>query len=436
MRWGVFAKLWLCGLAAIAGWTLATAALADTVTIQRPVTVREAPTRRSKVVTFPDVGASLRLLDDGARSSGYYHVELPDGRQGWVYYTFVRRSADAVAALEGLPSDRIVVHYIDVDQGAAALLEFPCGVIMIDTGGRGDAASRRLIDYLDAFFARRTDLDRRLATVFVTHTHIDHNSNLKAVAQRYRIGAYVHNGVLNGSGRTAARWMAGFPPNVAPFAASVTPAISLRPVSQQEVEAAGGAGLSDDLIDPLACARVDPKIRVLSGRYDNDPGWPQGEFENGNNQSLVIRVDYGSASFLFTGDMEEAAIETLVERYAGGAMLDVDVYLAGHHGSYNGTTLSLLDAMSPEMAVISMGRPESHEMWTAWAYGHPRRNLVAMLSGAVSGRRSRPADVLVAEKVKTFSAVTMDRAVYATGWDGDVVISSGADGVLRLDAPN
>ena len=413
---------------------VATIALAEQVVIQRHVTVREAPSQRADVLAFPEVGAALHLLDSGARSSGYYHVTLPDGRQGWVYSTFARREPDGPALAAGaLASDRIAVHYINVDQGAAALLEFPCAAVMIDAGGRGDEASAHLIAYLDAFFARRPDLNRRLAAIYITHTHIDHNSNLQAVAQRYGVGVYIHNGLLTGSGKFPARWMVGFPPNTPAFAPTATPAIAVREVTEAQVLAAGGGGLSDAQIDPVACERVDPKVQVLSARYDENPGWPDGDFDNGNNQSLVIRVDYGGAAFLFTGDLEEPAIETLVSRYGSGRLLDVDVYAVGHHGSYNGTTTSLLQAVTPKAAVISFGPPTMQKPWTAWAYGHPRRDAVTMLDRGVSGHRPAPIDVLVADRVKVFSTYHLATAVYGTGWDGDVTISAGADGVLSIE---
>ncbi|MES2344139.1 MAG: MBL fold metallo-hydrolase [Pseudomonadota bacterium] len=409
----------------------------DQVVVQRNVSVREAPDRQTPVVTFPAIGQVLDLLDAGARTGGYYHVILPDGRTGWVYFSFVRRLPETAGgpATSLVAGDRVAVHYIDVDQGAAALLEFPCGAVMIDVGGRGEAASAHLAAYLDAFFARRTDLHGRLDAIFITHTHVDHNSNLKAVVQApgRTVGSYIHNGVMTGSGRANARWLAGFPPRTPAYAAAAAPPIQVREVSEDEVAAAGGQGLSDAVIDPLACPRVDPRIRVLSGRYDDSPGWSDGELDNGNNQSLVIRVDYGAASFLFTGDLEEPAIETLVSRYAGGGVLDVDVWEVGHHGSANGVTESLLRAMSPQIAVISMGRPSVHEKWTAWAYGHPRRGSVTLVDRYVSDKRRGPPRVLVADKVKQFSAYAPAHAVYATGWDGDVTVSAGPDGALRVE---
>ena len=49
----------------------------------------------------------------------------------------------------------------------------------------------------------------------------------------------------------------------------------------------------------------------------NTEGWSQEEFDNKNNHSLVTRVNYDQSSFLFTGDLETDAIETLVAYYSG-----------------------------------------------------------------------------------------------------------------------
>jgi competence protein ComEC len=200
---------WLVAAAAFLGIFIAGAspARADELVVRRDVTVRQAPARTAQRVDFPAVGTHLQLLDGGARRSGYYHVRLPDGREGWVYQTYVRRISGREATIASVPEDRLRVHYIDVDQGNAELLEFPCGAILIDAGGRGLEASKHLIDYLTAFFARRPDLNRHLAAVFVTHTHIDHNSNLRRVAEAFTVDRYVHNGLRTGSGRPNANWM-------------------------------------------------------------------------------------------------------------------------------------------------------------------------------------------------------------------------------------
>jgi competence protein ComEC len=400
------------------------AAYAQDVTVKRNVTIREAPDRHSDTVKYPAIGESLTLLDNGSKTKGYYHVRLSDGRTGWVYYSYVTRPGQLAAAPAFAPGDVAIAHFIDMDQGNATLLEFPCGAILIDAGGRDTAAGDHLIAYLNAFFARRTDLHRHLAAVFVTHTHVDHNRALRRVGEAFSIDGYVHNGILSGSGRANATWMANFVVTHAPAIPSVA-------VDDGVIGAAGPNGLAGPVVDPLACPRVDPDIRVLSGSYRDNPGWPDGEFDNGNNHSLVIRVTYGKAKFLFTGDLEEPAIETLLAKYQSSPLLDVDVYEVGHHGSANGTTPALLTAMSPDIAVISMGNSAIHEQWSAWAYGHPRRSAVVMISQAVS--RARPAsEVLVADGVKHFTPFTLTKAVYGTGWNGDIDIRATPDGTLTV----
>jgi beta-lactamase superfamily II metal-dependent hydrolase len=401
-------------------------ALADHVVVKRNVVFHEGPSRPTPAIAYPVPGDAFQLLDDGQRISGYYHVARADGRRGWIYFTFVDRQPGDLPFVAGLDasSATMAVHYIDVDQGAAALLEFPCGAMMIDAGGRGDAARQHLLAYLNAFFARRTDLDRTIDTIVITHTHIDHDSNLEAVVGAFRVNGYIDNGIDHGSGRVPYKW-------IHDQAALPGSTIRLEDILEPAVVAAGGKGLTDHVIDPVDCQGTDPQIHVLSGGYLDNPGWPDGDFDNGNNASLVIRVDYGEASFLFTGDMEETAIETLLDRWNGSGALNTDVWEVGHHGSYNGTTPSLLAAITPRVAVISMGHEGVHAQWTAWAYGHPRRSAVDMIVAGVSG--TRPAtSVRVADKVRRFSDYPLSKAVYATGWDGDVTVRADAVGRISV----
>src|SRR5258706_574037 len=75
------------------------------------------------------------------------------------------------------------VHLIDVGQGAATLVEFSCGAILIDTGGESNRymdSTENLVNYLRAFFASRPDLDDTLALVVLTHPHIDHTRGAQA----------------------------------------------------------------------------------------------------------------------------------------------------------------------------------------------------------------------------------------------------------------
>src|SRR6266849_463774 len=78
-------------------------------------------------------------------------------------------------------------HFIDVGQGAATLVEFPCAAVLIDTGGEenGDFNSTvALMDYLDTFFNGRVDLNRTLHSIILTHPHVDHTRGVSDVIAR------------------------------------------------------------------------------------------------------------------------------------------------------------------------------------------------------------------------------------------------------------
>lgn len=335
--------------------------------------------------------------------------------------------ASAAPPAAARAGDKMRVHYIDVDQGNAALVEFKCAAILIDAGGESAASTARLITYLDDFFARRTDLNRSLSAIYITHTHVDHNRSLQEVVERFNVSNYIHNGVYDGSGDDNAVWMRD-------HANDNGRKIAKRAVTHQDIaKSADRTGITDSVIDPVNCPGADPKIRVLHGPYRTNPGWTTESFEDGNNKGIVVRIDYGTSSFLFLGDLETEALEEMVNFYAGTNTLNADVFLASHHGSYNGTTASLMSALSPQMGVISMGTPARHAHWTAWAYGHPRADAVNLMVPAIKRSRSAPKDVLVATAVEKFSKVRMAKALYATGWDGTVIIEADQSGHLAVN---
>jgi competence ComEA-like helix-hairpin-helix protein len=181
------------------------------------------------------------------------------------------------------------------------------------------------------------------------------------------------------------------------------------------------------VIDPVKCDNVDPKIKLLWGGQNTNPGWTKTAFENQNNHSVVTRIDFGGASLLITGDLQEEAIIDLIEHYRGSTLLDVDVYQVGHHGSHNATTEEFLEVMTPKVAVIAMGDSSRELPWTAWKYGHPRKNIVQMLERHVEQSRKR-ITVQVGTGVETFEARRISRAIYATGWDGSVVLEADTAG--------
>ncbi|HOX59284.1 MAG TPA: hypothetical protein PLC99_20570 [Verrucomicrobiota bacterium] len=124
-------------------------------------------------------------------------------------------------------------------------------------------------------------------------------------------------------------------------------------------------------------------------------------------------------------DLEEKGISALLNLKADSPLLDADLLKVGHHGSWNATNTDLLSAVTPDLAVIMMGPSDREVAWSAWAYGHPRRDTVEMLVEAVSMDRPTAVEVPVATKAKQFELMRVDKAVYGTGWDGTVVIEAG-----------
>ena len=93
-----------------------------------------------------------------------------------------------------------------------------------------------------------------------------------------------------------------------------------------------------------------------------------------NDDSLVLLLAYGRHKFLLTGDAERRVESDLAGR---GALPEVDVLKAGHHGSKTSTTEAFLSATRPLFALISVGEGNS--------YGHPFPEVLDRL-GAMGTR--------------------------------------------------
>ena len=107
------------------------------------------------------------------------------------------------------------------------------------------------------------------------------------------------------------------------------------------------------------------------GRADVVVLGPINSSDNPNNTSIVLKVSYGTTSFLFTGDAERLEEQDMLE---SGYDLSATVLKVGHHGSDTSTTYPFLREIMPQYAVISCGRGNS--------YGHPHENLMSRLRDA------------------------------------------------------
>lgn len=94
--------------------------------------------------------------------------------------------------------------------------------------------------------------------------------------------------------------------------------------------------------------------------------------EEANSHSIGMLLAYGNFRMLFTGDMPEEAEKKLLKNLrAAGALCDIDILKAAHHGSKYSSSEELLDSLRPEYALLSYGKGNR--------YGHPHRETLSRL---------------------------------------------------------
>lgn len=95
---------------------------------------------------------------------------------------------------------------------------------------------------------------------------------------------------------------------------------------------------------------------------------PSSFSEDSNNNSIVVRIQFGEFSCIITGDAETDSEERMVR---DGYAEDCVLYIAGHHGSSTSTSSSFLNHITPEYCFISCGSGNS--------YGHPHQETMDKL---------------------------------------------------------
>ncbi|HSW95288.1 MAG TPA: ComEC/Rec2 family competence protein [Patescibacteria group bacterium] len=229
------------------------------------------------------------------------------------------------------------VRALDIGQGDAYLVEVGGKIVLID-GGPDPA---RLLAELGASLP---PWRRRIDLVALTHAHLDHGAGLVAVLDRYEVGIAVAPRGLN-AGPLATAWNAR---------------IQAHHIARADV----GVGS----VVTLGPAR----IRVLAPNDDPLVDVP----------SLVLRLDFGPISVLFSGDATEAAQADLL---LSPDALRARVYVPPHHGAATPYANALVGAVHPEIALISVGLNNR--------YGHPTAETLAALAGVPTYRTDRDGTV-------------------------------------------
>lgn len=326
------------------------------------------------------------------------------------------------------PPDSICyVHFINVGQGDATLLEFSHGAILIDAGAQDQNYVDSLTYYLGQFFDKHPHLGDTLLAVMITHDHPDHTKGLREVIDSFYVERLIYNGFVGSRGDL--NWAVNHPDEHD---------ANLIAVSYEDVIAGDNKlGLTNEDIDPIVCGDFDPVITLLSGGFEENPGWSHSSFDNDNNHSMVIRLDFQGTSFLFTGDLEEEGIDVLLHYYypdgIGDGPFNADIYHVGHHGSQNATTEELLEAVSPEVAIIPVGAwtygKGTNNRFTTYWYGHPRLDVVKLLTKSLPKKKRSPLiKPELAQSSANFKTYKVKKKIYATAWDGNIKIKVMADG--------
>ncbi|WP_435074678.1 lamin tail domain-containing protein [Halorubrum sp. HHNYT27] len=223
------------------------------------------------------------------------------------------------------------VHYINVGQSVSTLVVGPDGeTMLVDTGHYNDDGEH-VIAYL-----QRHDVDR-IDHLVTSHNDADHIGGNGAIIDYYETEA-------DGIG-------AVYDPGIA--ASTRTYAEYLDAVEEHDVT--------------LYETREGDSIRF--GEVDVDvlgPPEPYLENEARNENSIVLKLTHGDTSFMLSGDAEDDQEAYLVDEY--GDQLKSTVLKAGHHGSSSSSSGAFLDAVDPQVAVVSSAYDSQ--------YGHPHEEVL------------------------------------------------------------
>ncbi|MFZ5919167.1 MAG: DNA internalization-related competence protein ComEC/Rec2 [Chloroflexota bacterium] len=230
------------------------------------------------------------------------------------------------------PDGKLHLIFLDVGQGDAIFIQTPRGQqALIDGGPEPSVLLARLGEQMPFW-------DRSLDLVVLTHPDADHLTGLVEVLARYHVDEVIESGYASGS-PTYLRWRELLDEKAIPILE-------------------GHTGDQITLDGSVAMTVLHPGVELVSGT-DADA----------NNNSVVIRLVMGNFSALLPGDIEAVVEQELVR---SGQPLASTVLKAPHHGSDTSSSAAFLEAVRPQLVVISVGK-DNH-------FGHPSPEALERLA--------------------------------------------------------
>ena len=223
---------------------------------------------------------------------------------------------------------QLTVRVLDIGQGDCIIVKAKTGETMMI-----DAADQGMFPVIDAAL-KEMDI-QKIDVLIATHPHADHIGSMPQVIAHYEIGEIR---MTRSSHNTK------------------TYEDLLEAIQKKGLKITGTKAGDNFDIAGAYCEIVSPETID-----ENDQ----------NNNSVAVHMTLHHISFLFTGDMEAKAEQAVLE---GGYDIASDVLKVAHHGSLSSTSDAFLDAVSPDLAVISCGAGND--------YGHPHEETLTKLEEA------------------------------------------------------
>ncbi len=258
------------------------------------------------------------------------------------------------------------IHFIDVGQGDAILIQLSDGTDVLIDGGSTSSGLEEIRTSFISYLMGAGIVDS-IDYMIVTHPDTDHYNMLTAVMDSF----VVENVMLNNTRKNQ---------TYSNFIDRVT----------EEVSGTNFIGLDGD---------GDVYEDVISGvGYSFDiyaPGYDRFQDENedydayeSNGMSPYVLLEVSGRKVLFTGDATYETEEWFID-YLGSSICDVDILKVAHHGSNSSSTTAFLDKISAEYAVISSDDGTKHD--------HPNPQVMNSLfdKGIVTYRTNRHGDIVL-----------------------------------------